>query len=162
MLKTKALIRFTFLGATIAWLILVFSDVTILFSDVKGLQPDVPLWLPRVMLDLYVICLYYYYKLSIEHDEGLNFTDLLWKVFATGLVATVISLAIRFGLFLLGNAKLPSKFLFDDLIYQINLALLISFLIAAFTAWKRLILYQKSKWLIRLWLLFDLINKIVK
>ena len=155
MLKTKALIRFTFLGATIAWLILVFSDVTILFSDVKGLQPDVPLWLPRVMLDLYVICLYYYYKLSIEHDEGLNFTDLLWKVFATGLVATVISLAIRFGLFLLGNAKLPSKFLFDDLIYQINLALLISFLIAAFTAWKRLILYQKSKWLIRLWLLFE-------
>ena len=155
MLKTKALIRFTFLGAAIAWLVLVFSDVTILFSDIKGLKPDIPLWLPRVMLDLYVICLYYYYKLKIEQDEGLNFTDLLWKVFATGLVATVISLAIRFILYLLGNTKFVSNTLFGDIIYQINLALLISFLVAAFTAWKRLILYQKSKWLIRIWLAFE-------
>ena len=151
-LKTKALIRFTFLGATIAWLVLVFSDVTILFSDIKGLKPDIPLWLPRVMLDLYVISLYYYYKLKIEQDEGLNFTDLLWKVFATGLIATVISLAIRFILYLLGNTKFASNTLFADIIYQINLALLISFLLAAFTSWKRLILYQKSKWLIRIWL----------
>ncbi len=121
----------------------------------KALKPDVPLWMPRVMLDLYVICLYYYYKLKIEHDEGLNFTDLLWRVFATGLVATVISLAIRFVLFLLGHTKLPSNILFGDVIYQINLALLISFLVAAFTSWKRLILYQKSKWLIRIWLVFE-------
>jgi phosphoserine phosphatase RsbU/P len=156
MLKTKALIRLTFFGATIAWLVLVFSDVTILFSDVKGLQADVPTWLPRIMLDLYVICLYYYYKLKIEQDDGLNFTDLLWKVFATGLVATVISLAIRFIVFLLGNTKLPSNILFGDFIYLINLALLISFLIAAFTSWKRLILYQKSKWLIRMWLVFEI------
>ncbi len=156
MLKTKAIIRLTFFGASVAWLVMVFADVTILFSNVKGLTPDVPLWLPRVMLDLYVVCLYYYYKLNIEQDEGLNFTDLLWKVFATGLVATVISLALRFGLFLLGNTKLPSKFLFDDIIYQINLALLISFLVAAFTSWKRLILYQKSKWLLRIWLIFEI------
>ena len=155
MLKTKALIRFTSLGAAIAWLVLVFSDITILFSDIKGLKPDIPLWLPRVMLDLYVISLYYYYKLKIEQDEGLNFTDLLWKVFATGLIATVISLAIRFILYLLGNTKFASNTLFADIIYQINLALLISFLLAAFTSWKRLILYQKSKWLIRIWLAFE-------
>ncbi len=155
MLKTRALIRFTFLGASIAWLVLVFSDVTIVFSGINKLHPDVPMWLPRVMLDLYVICLYYYYKLKIEQDEGLNFTDLLWKVFATGLVATVISLAIRFILYLLGSSKFASNILFADIIYQINLALLLSFLVAAFTSWKRLILYQKSKWLIRFWLAFE-------
>lgn len=161
MLKTKALIRFTFLGATIAWLVLVFSDVTILFSDIKGLKPDIPLWLPQLMLDLYVVSLYYYYKLKIEQDEGLSFTDLLWRVFATGLVATVISLAIRLILFLLGNTKFTSNILFGDIIYQINLALLISFLVAAFTSWKRLILYQKSKWLIRTWLAFEFIMLLV-
>lgn len=154
-LRTKALIRLTFLGATICWLVLVFSDVTVLFSDIKGLDPGVPKWLPRVMLDIYVICLFYYYKFRIEHDESLNFTDLLWKVFATGLVATVISLAIRLLLFLLGNTKLPENVLFGDIIYQINLALFISFLMAGYTAWKRLILYQKSKWLIRTWALFE-------
>ena len=153
--RTKALIRLTFLGSLICWLVLVFSDVTVLFSDIKGLNPDIPRWLPRVMLDLYVICLFYYYKFRIERDETLNFTDLLWKVFATGLVATVISLAIRLLLFLLGNTKLPENVLFGDIIYQINLALFISFLMAAYTSWKRLILYQKSKWLIRTWMVFE-------
>lgn len=154
-MRTKALIRLTFLGSLICWLVLVFSDVTVLFSDIKGLNPDVPKWLPRVMLDLYVICLFYYYKFRIERDESLNFTDLLWKVFATGLVATVISLAIRLLLYLLGSTKLPENVLFGDIIYQINLALFLSFLIAGYASWKRLILYQKSKWLIRTWLVFE-------
>ena len=155
-MRTKAIIRIAFLGSIVAWFILVFSDVTVLFSDLKGLQPDVPLWLPRVMLDLFVISLYYYYKYKIEKDEALNFTDLLWKVFATGLVVTVVSLALRLVLFLLGDTKLPSNVIFVDIIYQVNLALLISFLIAAYTSWKRLILYQKSKWLIRMWVVFEL------
>jgi serine phosphatase RsbU (regulator of sigma subunit) len=154
-LKSKAIIRLAFLGSIIAWLILVFSDIMVLFSDMKGLPPGVPVWLPRVMLDLFIICLFYYYKYRVERDEGLNFTDLLWKVFATGLIATVVSLVFRLGSSLLGTTKLVSNILFTDFIYQINLALFISFLLAAYTSWKRLILYQKSKWLIRTWLVFE-------
>ena len=107
------------------------------------------------MLDLYVIFLYYHYKFRIEKDENLNFADLLWKVFATGLVATVISLSIRFIVFLLGNTKLPGHILFGDFVYLINLGLFLSFLVAAYTCWKRLIVYQKSKWLIRTWTFFE-------
>jgi len=135
--------------------VLVFSDVTILFSDIRGLTPDVPVWLPRVMFDLYVLCLFYYYKFKIEREENLNFTDLLWQVFATGLVATVISLGLRLILFLLGDTALATNIIFSDVVYQINLALFLSFLLAAYTSWKRLILYQKSKWLIRLWRVFE-------
>jgi hypothetical protein len=97
------------MAATVAWLVMVFSDVTVLFSDLKGLTPDIPVWLPKVMLDLYVISLYYYYKFKIERDESLNFTDLLWRVFATGLVATVLSLSLRLLDFLLGSTKLSSR-----------------------------------------------------
>lgn len=155
-MRTKALIRLTFLGAVISWLVLVFSDVTVLFSSTKGLNPGVPVWLPTVMLDLYVICLYYYYKFRVERDESLNFTDLLWKVFATGLIATVISLALRLVVSLLGNTNLLSHIMFKDVVYQINFALFMSFLIAGYTSWKRLILYQKSKWLIRMWMVFEM------
>jgi phosphoserine phosphatase RsbU/P len=157
MIKTKALIRLTFLGALLSWVVLVFSDITVLFSDLRSLPPDIPSWLPRVMLDLYIISLFYYYKLRIERDESLNFTDLLWKVFATGLIATVISLAVRLILYLLGSTKLASNILFIDLIYQINLGLFINFLLAAYSSWKRLILYQKSKWLIRAWFVFEIL-----
>jgi len=154
-LKTKAIIRLAFLGSIIAWLVLVFSDVTVLFSDMKGLPPGVPVWLPRVMLDLFIVCLFYYYKFRVERDESLNFTDLLWKVFATGLIATVVSLVFRLVHNLLGTTTLTSNILFTDFIYQINLGLFISFLLAAYTSWKRLILYQKSKWLIRTWMVFE-------
>lgn len=154
-MRTKALIRLTFLAAVVSWLVLVFSDVTVLFSLDKGLDPGVPLWLPRVMLDLYVICLFYYYKFRIERDESLNFTDLLWKVFATGLISTVLSLSIRLIPIVLGSTALSTNILFQDVLYQINFALFLSFLLAGFTSWKRLILYQKSKWLIRMWTVFE-------
>lgn len=155
MFKSKALIRLAFLGSAVAWVMLLFSDITVLFSSLQGLQPDVPEWLPRLMLALFVVCLFYYYKLRIERDDTLNFTDLLWKVFATGLITTIISLVLRLLVFLLGNTVLATNVVFTDFIYQINLALLVNFLLAALVSWKRLILYQKSKWLLRAWLAFD-------
>ncbi|MBN8578954.1 MAG: SpoIIE family protein phosphatase [Cyclobacteriaceae bacterium] len=156
MFKTKAIIRLLFLGSILAWLVLVFSDITVLYSQIRQLPPGVPRWLPSLMLDLFIVCLFYYYRYRIEKDESLSFTDLLWKVFATGLIATVVSLVFRLGEYLLGTTKLASDPLFKDFIYQINLALFLSFLLSAYTSWKRLILYQKSKWLIRTWMVFEL------
>lgn len=155
-MKTKAITRLLFLGSILAWLVLVFSDITVLYSEIRQLPPGVPKWLPSVMLNIFILCLFYYYRYQIEKDESLSFTDLLWKVFATGLIATVVSLVFRLGEFLIGTTRLATHPLFKDLIYQINLALFLSFLLSAYTSWKRLILYQKSKWLIRIWLVFEL------
>jgi phosphoserine phosphatase RsbU/P len=139
----------------ITWLALVFTDITIVLSATNNLKSDIPFWLPNVILNLFIVCLYYYYRLKLERDDILNFVDLLWRVFATGLVATVISLAFKLIESLLGVTKLTSHVVFIDLVYLINLGLMIGFLIMAFTAWKRLILYQKSKWLLRLWNFFE-------
>jgi serine phosphatase RsbU (regulator of sigma subunit) len=116
---------------------------------------EVPTWLPGVILNLYLIALYYYYKLKIDRDDQLNFLDLLWRVFATGLVATVISLVLRLIEYLLGATTLTANIVYIEVTYLINLGLMTSFLLAAFNAWKRLILYQKSKWLLRLWAIFE-------
>ncbi len=132
-----------------------FTDLSILFSSVNNIKPDVPVWLPGIILNLFILSLFYYYKLKIERDEVLSFVDLLWRVFATGLIATVTSLALRLVEFLLNDTKLTTHIVFKDLIYLINLGLMISFLLMAFSAWKRLILYQKSKWLLRLWAFFE-------
>lgn len=154
-MRTKAVIRLLFVMGIITWLALVFTDIAVLFSSRHGMQPDLPTWLPKLLLNLFILTLYYYYKYKIEHDEILNFVDLLWRVFATGLVATVISLAIRLIDSTLGTTTLTTHVVFNEFIYLINLSLIISFLIMAFTAWKRLILYQKSKWLLRLWFFFE-------
>jgi phosphoserine phosphatase RsbU/P len=139
----------------ITWLGLVFTDIIFVLSSANNLKSDVPSWLPVVILNLYILGLYYYYKFKIESDDVLNFVDLLWRVFATGLVATVFSLAIKLIEYLLGATPLVRHVLFIDVVYLLNLGLMIAFLIMAFTAWKRLILYQKSKWLLRLWNVFE-------
>jgi phosphoserine phosphatase RsbU/P len=155
-MRTKAIIRLLFMLGVITWLALVFTDISIVLSTTNNLKSDIPTWLPNVILNLFILSLYYYYKLKIERDDILNFVDLLWRVFATGLVATVISLAIKLVDYLLGATKLTSHIVFIDFVYLINLGLMIGFLIMAFTAWKRLILYQKSKWLLRLWNFFEI------
>ena len=129
----------------ITWLALVFTDLSIVFSSVNNIKPDVPAWLPGIILNLFILSLFYYYKLKIEKDEVLSFVDLLWRVFATGLIATVTSLALRLVEFLLNDTKLTTHIVFKDLIYLINLGLMVSFLLMAFSAWKRLISVPKIK-----------------
>jgi phosphoserine phosphatase RsbU/P len=154
-MRTKAIIRLLFLVSAVTWVGLVFTDISIVLSATNNIKSDIPSWLPTVILNLFIISLYFYYRLKLERDEILNFVDLLWRVFATGLVATVISLALKLLDIILGSTKLTSHVLFIDFIYLVNLPLMIGFLIMAFTVWKRLILYQKSKWLLRLWNLFE-------
>lgn len=156
-MRNKAITRLLFTVGVITWLALLFTDISIVFSSTHSMiKSDIPLWLPGVLLNLFIVSLFYYYKFKIERDEILNFVDLLWRVFATGLVATVISLALRLGAHLLGQTKLTTHVVFLDLIYMINLGLMVGFLVMAFTAWKRLILYQKSKWLLRVWAFFEI------
>jgi serine phosphatase RsbU (regulator of sigma subunit) len=134
---------------------MLFTDISVGFSLRNNVSPDSPTWLPGFMLNLYILSLFYYYKLKIDRDEQLNFLDLLWRVFATGLVATVISLVLRLLEYILGNTRLTTNIIYLEINYLINLGLMVAFVIASFTAWKRLILYQKSKWLIRLWTFFE-------
>lgn len=155
-MRTKAITRLLFTVGVITWLALLFMDLSVQISLANNLPPEVPQWLSGIMFNLFIASLFYYYRLKIERDEVLNFVDLLWRVFATGLIATVISLALRLVEFLLNDTKLTTHIVFKDLIYMINLGLMIGFLTMAFAAWKRLILYQKSKWLLRLWMIFEI------
>lgn len=154
-MRAKALIRLLFLVAAISWVALVFTDLSVVFSLKNNIKPEIPIWLPGIIFNIYLLAVYYYYKLKIDRDEQLNFVDLLWRVFATGLIATVVSLLLRLFESLLGATKLTSHIIYQDFNYLINLSLIASFMIASFTVWKRLILYQKSKWLIRLWTFFE-------
>ncbi len=134
---------------------LLFADLSVVFSVRSNLEPGLPAWLPGILFNLFLVFLYFFYKYRIDRDELLNFVDLLWRVFATGLIVTVISLVLRLIEYMPGTGKLTGLFLYVEAMYIINLGLIAGFLMAAFTVWKRLILYQKSKWLLRLWTIFE-------
>lgn len=155
MISRKAIIRLSTLLAILSWVSLVFTDLSIVFSSTSNVAPSVGANIPPVLLSLFIISIFVYYKYRIEKAESINFVDLLWKVFVSGLVATIVSLLFRLLLNLLGNTKLAENVIFLDFIYLINLGLVIGFLVSTFIVWKRLILYQKSKFLMATWKIFE-------
>jgi phosphoserine phosphatase RsbU/P len=155
MLSRKAIIRLSTVFSILSWVSLVFTDLSIVYSSTSSINPSVGTEVPAIFFSLFAITIFIYYKYQIEKAESINFVDLLWKVFVTGLVATIVSLFFRLLLNLLGNTKLSQNLIFLDFIYLINLGLICGFLISTFVVWKRLILYQKSKFLLTTWKVFE-------
>ncbi len=144
------------LGLSIlAWLSLSIVDLSNLFSIGNNIDSGFNEKLPNLLFLGYVISLFTFYKARVEIADRLNIIDLLWKIFVTGMLTTVVSLSIRSLDFVIGGTQLIKNTLVVDLLFLINLGLLTAFLIATFVVWKRLILYQKNKRLLLLWTIFE-------
>ncbi len=134
---------------------MVLSALSIIFSKSSGLEQSLGDEVPPILLSLFILSLFTFYKYRIEKAESINFVDLLWKVFVTGLIATIVSLFFQLIVNMLGNTKLAQNLVFLNFIYLSNLGLVCAFLISTFIVWKRLILYQKSRFLLSTWKVFE-------
>ncbi len=139
--------------AIFAWITFTYFDLLYLLKHTAS-NPTVPL-LPRVFQALFFVFLYIYYRYSIIKSEHFNFLDLLWKVFVSGLITTVVSLSIRLFFFFFSSSILAKSVLPINIFYHINVGMVSAFLISTFIIWKKLILYQKSKLLQQFWSLFE-------
>ena len=113
-------------------------------------------FLPQLFFTLFVFSIFFYFKYVITKANSLNFPDLLWKVFVTGLITTLISLVIQLFFAVFEGSSIVENPLTVNFFYTILTGLVIIFMISTLVIWKRLILYQKSKNLIRLWYFFEL------
>jgi len=154
-ISSRTVTRIATIVAIICWVGLVFSSESILFSSINDIAPEISIDLPGYLFSIYVFTLFIFYKYKIEKAESINFVDLLWKVFVTGLVITIVSLAFQLLLSLLGESSLASNVLFINFIYLSNLGLVSAYLVSTFVVWKRLIIYQRSKFLLRSWQVFE-------
>ncbi|MCX7637423.1 MAG: SpoIIE family protein phosphatase [Cyclobacteriaceae bacterium] len=154
-MRAKAIIRLIFLLTNVTWIALLLSALAVMFSQHAGIPSDIPEWLPRVLLGIFLAGAYLYYKFKLERDELLSFIDLLWRVFATGIVATLVSLILKILEFLPGSSRLTSHFLYQETAYLIIMPLWAGLMMISFTACKRFILYQKTKWSYRFWMIFE-------
>ncbi len=153
MASGKALSRISLTVAILSWLALVFSDLTLLFSTNNKISTGLAEEVPFVIRSIYFLALFFFFKYRIEKAESVNFVDLLWRVFVTGLLTTVFSLLLKSIDLIIG--KLGQNIFVLNAFYLINLGLAAAFIISTFLVWKRLILYQKSKLLMRGWQIFE-------
>ena len=151
----KVIIRLSAGFAFVFWLLYLFTDLFILFSKSTNINSGISEAIPNLMLNLFIIALYLYYRYKINRVESVNFTDLLWNIFVTGLLSTLLSLVLRMFVYALGTSKLAKNIFLIDTFYIVNIGLVSIFLVAVFAVWKRLILYQKSKFLLKIWTTFE-------
>mgnify|MGYP003633662025 FL=1 len=141
--------------STLLWLIMTLLDVLQVLavrSDVDlGISPIVPV----LIMDFFFVFVVLYYRLRITKVESTDFIDYLWRVFAIGLIATLVSLAI--GLFnsSIADSALANNPFLEEVLFSISFGMISVFLISTFTVWKKLILYQKSKRLVIWWNVFE-------
>lgn len=155
MLSRKGVIRLTMIVGFLLWSLLLVIDLLALFSKQNNIIFGIPTFVGQGLMALFSLSLVFYYRFNIGKAESINFVDLLWRVFVTGLLATVVSLSIEFFFSLFGESKLAHNPLTINFFYHINLGLILAFLVSTFIVWKRLILYQKSKSLMATWQLYE-------
>ncbi len=152
----KFKIRITVILGIICWFLLVISTFLVIFSNQNELNPSLLTHLPLLFYGLFFINIYYFFKHRIRKDQNISLTDQLWRVFVTGLIATLISLSLRFFMYLLSGSRLVQNQYFLNLIYDINLGVISIFLLSSLIVWRKLIFYQKSKRLVYSWRTFEI------
>ena len=151
----KFYMRLSLTLAVLLWLIIMLIDFLGILADRSQVDLGLAPYLPTLFLNLFYIAILIYYRFRVTKVESANFVDLLWRVFATGLVSVVISLIIRLFNNEIGGTTLAENPFLSSAFYNINKVLISVFLISTFTVWKKLILYQKSKRLILAWKVFE-------
>ena len=155
MTSQKGILRISVILGILFWSLMLIIDMLALFSANNNIAFGLPDYLRKMLLALFALSLVLFYHYSIGKAESINFVDLLWRVFITGLLATIVSLAIEFFFTIFDSNKFASHPQIINFFYHIVLWLVLAFLISTFIVWKRLILYQKSKALMSAWQVYE-------
>lgn len=151
----KNILRLFIAFGFITWILMLGAGYLHRFGEIHSPGSDIFLFFLKLILITFIVSVYFFYRRNISEQEGFDIIDLLWKVFVTGLIATLVSLMSDFLEDILQNQEHGKNPYFLDTLYMLNVGLITTFLISTFTVWKRLILYQKSKTLIRTWNIFE-------
>ncbi len=151
----KFRVRLFSILSIITWLLLLFINLVIGFQNEHHLNLGVPPIASNILLTALILELWTLFRHKISKAESINFIDLLWQIFISGLLTTIVSLVIKFFFSILDARGITINVLLENILYHMNFGLILAFLISTFTVWKRLILYQKSKLLIQFWTLFE-------
>lgn len=155
MLSQKGILRISVILGVLFWSLLLIIDMLALFSASNNIAFGLPDYVGKILLALFALSLVLFYRFNIGKAESINFVDMLWRVFVTGLLATIVSLGIEFFFTIFGSNKFATNPLIYNFFYHIILGLVLAFLISTFIVWKRLILYQKSKSLLSAWQVYE-------
>ena len=148
-------LKISFFIALLSWGLYAFSDLYFIQYGQDEINPLVADLLPNIFVSTFILSVLNYYRSRIRKAESLNFANLLWRIFVTGLITTLIALLIQLIFYLFTDHPIIKQPMLINFLYHILVALVVIYMISTFVVWKRLILYQKSKALMSAWQVYE-------
>ena|SRR5690606_10025618 len=132
MLSNRSVVKVSVVISLLCWIALLGVDLIVLFGAINNINPAIPTYVPKLLLNAFLISIFLFFKFSIGKAESVNFVDLLWRTFVVGLLTSVVSLSIRFLLFALAGNKISQNPLLIEFFYHINIGLVATLLLSTF------------------------------
>ncbi|MEM1138080.1 MAG: GAF domain-containing SpoIIE family protein phosphatase [Bacteroidota bacterium] len=125
------------------------------FSRLNLSEEYIPIVVEGALLNGFIVFTYIYLSFRSREEETQPFHNLIWQVFLTGMVCTLFSGVLSLGASLLEVSNEVRK-LVNIFTFKVDFGLLTIFLLTAFHTWKRMILYEKTRFAVIGWFLFEI------
>ncbi|MDO1448564.1 SpoIIE family protein phosphatase [Rhodocytophaga aerolata] len=139
----------------VSWLLLLVVNLLNFLGWNNYPALGVPVYLKGLLLNLFLAFIFFYYRITVGQLRDDTFINLLTRLVVTGCTTVLVSVLMRFLVFLLGENLLAQHAEVSTIFYHVNIGLITIFLTQTFFVWKILILYQKSRGLLTFWYFFE-------
>ena len=158
MIKTSAIPigKISLLLAILIWLGLLLVDLVRIFGVINNLDSGISEEVTWGLEILFFFFTYFLYRHVFWKSKQVDFVTLLWRGASTGLFAAIAGLLTELIFFALGDSKIGKDPFLQTIFYHLNFAWSSVFLISTALLWKHLILYQKTKKVVKQWQVFEL------
>ncbi|MCS7004493.1 MAG: SpoIIE family protein phosphatase [Cytophagales bacterium] len=130
-----------------SWLILLLYSLIEHFYYVVGMQTSYALayFLQGLLLNIFLVSTYAYSAFRLRRYESHDYHTLLYQVFVAAVLCVLASLMISLFMQYIKNSPLEKNVFLKIVLFHIELGLLVAFLVRAYTKWRRMILYERTK-----------------
>ncbi|OHX66981.1 PP2C family protein-serine/threonine phosphatase [Flammeovirga pacifica] len=148
--------RISTIACIVSWVLLLIIGVQEQYlTDYNIPHAPFPSFVKGLILNIWIITTYFNIWIFFQPKER-DFQGLLWQIFVVALLSTLLSMGVNVLLtWLRDELKYNLPFLYA-IFFHIEFTLLMTLLISTFVTWKKLILFEQTRFTHYSWLLFEI------
>ena len=139
----------------LSWVLLVVSNLITIQYYTTTSTLVLPEYFSHFLLSLFYLFTFLSFRTELSSKRSSNFTENLWQVFSIGAYTILISLFIKFFLYVTRDTEFSQNLYLTNFFYHLNIGLITIFIANGFYVWKKMILYQKSNLTDVIWPIFE-------
>ncbi len=140
----------------VSWALLLAIRLIAFFGFHNDEVFDTYFYAKGLLLNVFLLVVFFYYNVNTEKIKELNFIVLLSKLFFTGVVCVGFSVILQVILHFVEAPEVSTVTShFINFLYHLNIILVMIFLHQSFFYWKKMVAFQQGHYIIQVWDLYE-------